>query len=209
MSGTVPPYVRTLITALLRVEASDGAGHALGFDAGFSAAVDLIRAQTERGRKVIFIGNGGSAAAASHQAVDFWKNGGMRALAFNDAALLTCISNDFGYEQVFEKPVAMFADEGDVLLAISSSGQSENVRRGVAAAVDRRCRVLTLSGFDAYNPLRKLGDVNFYVPSRSYGEVEIVHLAICHGIVDTLIAERGLTIVAPGTTGARAADTTA
>ena len=56
---------------------------------------------------MIFIGNGGSAAIASHQAVDYWKNGGMRAIAFNDASLLTCISNDFGYPQVFEKPIEM------------------------------------------------------------------------------------------------------
>ena len=190
MSQTVPPFFRSLTAMLLKVEATDGAGHRLPFDRGFAAGVELIRTQTGRGRKVIFIGNGGSAAIASHQAVDYWKNGGMRAIAFNDSSLLTCIANDFGYPQVFEKPVEMFADEGDVLIAISSSGRSENIHRGARAARDKRGHVITLSGFAPDNPLRPLGDLNFYVPSRSYGEVEITHLAICHAIVDWIVEAR-------------------
>jgi D-sedoheptulose 7-phosphate isomerase len=191
--------LQSLASALLSVQASDASGTAVAFERGFGAALDLVRGQTDRGRKVIFIGNGGSATTASHQALDYWKNGRMRAIAFNDVALLTAISNDYGYEALFEKAIEMFAEAGDVLLAISSSGRSPNVLNGVAAARERGCSVITLSGFDEHNPLRKLGDVNFYVPSRSYGEVEIVHLAVCHAMVDRIIAERGLPIVAPGT----------
>jgi D-sedoheptulose 7-phosphate isomerase len=139
----------------------------------------------------MFIGNGGSAAIASHQAVDFWKNGGVRAIAFNDTSLLTCIGNDYGFAQVFEKPVEMFADAGDVLIAISSSGRSENILRGARAARERGCHVVTLSGFAADNPLRALGHLNFYAPGQGYGLVEITHLSICHAICDAIVDLRG------------------
>lgn len=184
----IPRYLVELGAQLARVEATDGTGAALSLDAGVGRAVTVVRGQTAAGRKVIFIGNGGSAAIASHQAVDYWKNGGMRAVAFNDAALLTCLSNDFGYAHVFEKPIEMFADAGDVLIAISSSGKSENILRGVEAARRAGCRLLTLSGFQPDNPLRRLGELNFWVPSDSYGHVEITHLALCHCIVDTIMA---------------------
>ena len=191
MSEQAPEFFRQLADIVLRVEATDGAGAALGFERGFAAAVDLIRTQTAGGGKVMFIGNGGSAAIASHQAVDYWKNGGMRALAFNDTSLLTCVSNDYTFAQVFEKPIEMFADPGDVLVAISSSGRSENILRGATAARGRGCRVLTLSGFGSDNPLRRHGELNFFVPARSYGPVEIAHLAICHGILDRIIERAG------------------
>ena len=185
-----PKFLVELGEMLTRVEATDAAGRRLGCDEAMGRAVDLVRGQTGQGRKVIFIGNGGSAAIASHQAVDYWKNGGMRAIAFNDPALLTCVGNDFGYPHVFEKPVEMFADAGDVLVAISSSGRSENILRGAAAGAHAGCRVLTLTGFTPDNALRGRGEVNFYVPSTSYGYVEITHLALCHCIVDTIIEAR-------------------
>ncbi len=185
-----PKYFVELGEMMGRVEVSDQARRALAYDEGVRRAVDAVRRQTGAGRKVIFVGNGGSAAIASHQAVDYWKNGGMRAIAFNDPALLTCVGNDFGYPHVFEKPVAMFADAGDVLIAISSGGRSENILRAAAAGAEAGCRVITLSGFRPDNPLRVRGELNFYVPSDSYGFVEITHLAVCHCIVDTIISER-------------------
>jgi D-sedoheptulose 7-phosphate isomerase len=196
MSETTPEFFRSLADVLHRVEATDAAGASLGFARGFAGAVELVRAQTGHGRKLIFIGNGGSAAIASHQSVDYWKNGGMRAIAFNDSSLLSCIGNDYGWAQVFEKPVEMFADAGDVLIAISSSGRSENIHRGARAARGKQCRVITLSGFEPDNALRRLGELNFYVPSRSYGEVEITHLAICHAVVDRIM-ELGAGTTAP------------
>jgi D-sedoheptulose 7-phosphate isomerase len=185
-----PKYFLALGEMMSRVEASDGAHRPIDYEEGVRRATAIVRGQTAGGRKVIFVGNGGSAAIASHQAVDYWKNGGMRAIAFNDPAQLTCVGNDFGYAHVFEKPIAMFADPGDVLIAISSGGRSENILRAAAAGVAAGCRVITLSGFDPANPLRGRGEVNFYVPSDSYGFVEITHLAVCHCIVDTIVAER-------------------
>ena len=186
MESVIAAFFGALGQALEGVEVSDGRGAPLDFAAGMARAVDLIVAQTTSGRKLMFIGNGASAAISSHQSVDYWKAGGMRAVAFNDASLLTCISNDFGYPFVFEKPVEMFADPGDVLVAISSSGRSENILRGARKAREKACRVLTMSGFNPDNPLRELGDLNFYVPSKSYGHVEIIHLSLCHSILDTI-----------------------
>jgi D-sedoheptulose 7-phosphate isomerase len=184
-------FFEELRQALGNVQVSDGSEAPLDFVQGMERAAELIVAQTTRGRKLMFIGNGASAAISSHQSVDYWKTGGMRAMAFNDPVLLTCISNDFGYPSVFEKPIEMFAEPGDVLVAISSSGRSENILRAVSKAREKGCHVLTMSGFDPANPLRQLGDLNFYVPSKSYGHVEISHLSLSHCLLDTIGASFG------------------
>ena len=162
----------------------------LTFPVGIEIVCSLIISQIRAGKKIIFIGNGGSAAIASHMAVDFWKNGGMRAISFNDGTLLTCLGNDYGYKHVFEKPIEMFAESGDILIAISSSGRSENILLGVQAAKSKGCRIITISGFDEDNPLSSLGEINFHVPSKAYGSVEVLHHSICHCIIDSIMKAR-------------------
>ena len=186
----LPVFIEALSQVLPLIEATDAAAGPVALEAACERLLGWVRDVRGRGRKVIFLGNGGSAAIASHQAVDYWKNGGVRAVAFNDASMLTCIANDFGFEHVFAKPLEMFADAGDLTIAISSSGRSADILNGVAAGRARGCQVVTLSGFAPGNPLRRLGDLNFYVPADSYGLVEISHLAICHGVVEQLMVER-------------------
>jgi D-sedoheptulose 7-phosphate isomerase len=181
-------YYNRLSSLLGKMQATQKDGNNLDFFMAIESAGQLAMNQTAAGKKIIFIGNGASASISSHMATDYWKNGGMRAVAFNDAALLTCISNDCGYENVFAKPVEMFADEGDVLIAISSSGKSENILKGVQAARNQGAQVVTLSGFKLDNPLRTMGDINFFVPDEEYGPVEILHLSITHCILDIIIA---------------------
>jgi D-sedoheptulose 7-phosphate isomerase len=166
------------------VEATGPDGEPLVAGDVIAWAVDTARRAHATGNTVIFVGNGGSAGIASHMAVDFMRNGGIRALAFNDGVALTCLGNDLGYENVFAKQIEMYGRAGDLLVAISSSGRSPNILKAVAAARRHRATVLTLSGFDADNPLRRLGDVNLYVPSQAYGFVEISHLALIHAIGD-------------------------
>jgi len=168
----------------MKIEATEKSGKVVNISSALKSSVDLVKRAAAKGNKVIFIGNGGSASIASHMAVDLWKNSRIKAVCFNDSAQLTCLSNDFGYRHVFEKPIEMFAEPGDVLVAISSSGKSENILRGVKAARRKRCRIITMSGFKKDNPLRKTGDLNYYVPSDSYGFVEIAHGAICHLFAD-------------------------
>ena len=115
----------------------------------------------DAGNKIIFIGNGGSAGIASHLAIDFSKNGGLRALAFNDPSALTCLGNDLGYENVFAKQLEFHARPGDLLIAISSSGTSPNILGAVKAARARDCKVVTFSGFTEDNDLRRTGDSIF------------------------------------------------
>ena len=146
----------------------------------------IVLSQSGSGHKLMFIGNGASAAISSHMSTDFWKTCGIRAIAFNDSSLLTCLGNDFGYEYIFEKSIEMFADPGDILIAISSSGKSENILRGVNSAKSKDCSVITLSGFKEDNPLSSAGDFNFYVPAQEYGPVEVIHHSICHCILDVI-----------------------
>lgn len=139
------------------------------------------------GARIIFIGNGGSAAIASHMAADYMKNGHLPTLLFNDPASLTCISNDLGYDQVFSMPLKHLARFGDVLVAISSSGESKNIINAAKMAADMHLNVVTLTGFLPTNRLRKMGGVNFYVPSQKYGTVEIAHLAVLHSLLDEVM----------------------
>lgn len=184
----IESYSKNIIALINSISIIDKQEKRLNTYQGIAMVCNLVKDRTEEGGKVFFIGNGGSAAIASHMAIDFWKNGKMLAMAFNDSSLLTCVSNDFGYQHVFEKPIEMFAGAGDVLFAISSSGQSENILNGVEAARSRGCKIITLSGFKSGNPLRTKGDLNFYVPSAEYGPVEVAHQYICHWILDTLMS---------------------
>lgn len=189
MQEFIQNYYKNFIKLLESIRVTDGLGNKLDTCKGIEITCNIIKKQSDTGGKMFFIGNGGSAAIASHMAIDFWKNGGIQAMAFNDSSLLTCISNDFGYKHVFEKPIEFFANPNDILFAISSSGRSENILRGVQAAKSKGCTAITLSGFDIDNPLSSMGVCNFYVPSHEYGPVEVVHQYICHYILDTIIHE--------------------
>lgn len=151
----------------------------------------MLRESRDSAAAVFFIGNGASQAISSHMAADLTKNGRLKAIAFTDPSLLTCVGNDLGYEQIFAEPLRRWAAAGDVLVAISSSGASPNILEAVRVARENGLAVVTLSGFAADNPLRGAGDVGFYAPSRNYGDVEVVHHAICHCIVDRVVGGSG------------------
>ncbi|MAF79753.1 phosphoheptose isomerase [bacterium] len=139
-------------------------------------------------KKLLFIGNGGSATIADHLAEDFSKMANIRGLSFNNGPLLTCLSNDYSFEEAFEKAIEIYADEGDVLFAISSSGKSPNILNGVKAAKSIGCKTITLSGFEEGNPLSQKGDINIYTPTASYGVAESSHSVILHAILDHIVS---------------------
>jgi D-sedoheptulose 7-phosphate isomerase len=184
MQQTIHAYFDTLADVTRNAVVTDKAGHEIGMERGFAIVRDLAHKVHNAGNKLIFIGNGGSQGMSSHLAIDYSKNGGLRALAFTDAAALTCLGNDLGYENVFAKQIDFHARSGDLVIATSSSGNSPNIINGVSAARNRGCHVVTFSGFKDDNKLRRLGDVNFYVSSLQYGFVEIAHLSLCHAILD-------------------------
>ena len=187
---TITSYYQALRQLTQNIAITDLTKKEIGLETGFHRVIGLINVCRKKGKKLIFIGNGASASISSHMAADFWKNGKIKAMAFNDAAMLTCISNDFGYPFVFEKPLSVFAEKGDILFAISSSGKSENILRAVKIAKRKGLLVVSLSGFKKDNPLRKSGGLNFYVPSMEYGFVEVMHHSICHCILDVIISAR-------------------
>ena len=153
-------------------------------------AAAMIWTTHQSGNKIIVVGNGGSAAMASHVAVDFTKAAGMRAINFNEADLITCFANDYGYEHWVAKALEAYADPGDLAILISSSGQSPNMLNGAKQAREMNLPLVTLSGFRADNPLRTMGDVNLWVDSTAYNIVEMAHHVWLVAIVDYLIEQK-------------------
>ena len=184
MKRSATEYFAEAARMMMSVEVTDRKGDAVDADDFVPQAISMCREAHNAGNKVMFVGNGASASHASHMAADFSKNGRIRSVAFNDAAALTCYANDYSYEEVFSKQIEMQGHSGDVLVAISSSGESENIVQAVRAARKIGASVITLSGFEAENRLRQLGDLNAWVPSPEYGFVEIAHLGIIHAVVD-------------------------
>jgi len=141
--------------------------------------------------KILIFGNGGSAAIASHVTVDLTKNAKIRAVNFNEADLITCFSNDYGYEKWVEKSIDFYADPKDILVLISSSGQSLNMINACRAGKNKKVsKIITFSGHSKDNPLSKLGDINFWVDSKAYNFVENIHQLWLLTIVDLIIGKR-------------------
>ena len=124
---------------------------------------------------------------ASHVAVDLTKAAGCRAITFNEADLLTCFANDYGYENWVEKALNFYADKGDIVILISSSGTSKNIINGANWAKQNGNKVITLSGFNAENPLRQIGEINLWVDSKGYNIIEMAHHIWLVAIVDYIV----------------------
>ena len=150
-------------------------------------ATTIIRETSQNRKKIILIGNGGSAAIASHVSVDFTKTAKIRAINFNEADLLTCFGNDYGYENWVAEALKAYADEGDLVILISSSGKSPNIINAAKTAKSMDLQLITFSGFAADNPLRGMGDLNFWVDSRSYNIVEMTHHVWLVAMVDFIV----------------------
>lgn len=137
-------------------------------------------------KRVFFIGNGGSNSICSHMMEDYGKIAGYKSYTFSDAALITCYANDYGYDHAMAEWLKLHMESEDILVAISSSGNSKNIINAVNEAKSKGCDVIALSGFKPDNTLRKLGNVNFYLPVENYGIVECYHQIILHTILDEL-----------------------
>lgn len=149
----------------------------------------LLRAH-QNDKQVIVMGNGGSSSTASHMAADLAKNTigpnmrRFRIISLNDnAAILTALANDLGYENVFSEQLTSLVGAGDVVMAVSASGNSPNILKAMRYARTRSAQVVGLFGFDG-GQAANLADVAIVVPSNDYGIVEDVHLVINHILVD-------------------------
>ena len=147
-----------------------------------AAAVEVIK----KSKRIFFIGNGGSNAICSHMMEDFGKIARIPSFSFSDPALITCYSNDYGYERAMEEWLKLHFTATDLLVAVSSSGESKNIVNAVDYVNSLNHNVITLSGFKEGNALSKRGKVNFYLPVSNYGMVECYHQVILHIILDSL-----------------------
>ncbi len=178
--------VDVLQKVLLRLSISDCQTEELCPDAAFELWQHSAVGLRNKKGTIFFVGNGASASMASHFAADLAKNAGIRTEVFSDLALLTALANDFGYEQVFAEPLRLHMQKNDILVAVSSSGQSANIINAVLVAKEKNGMVVTLSAMAADNPLRQLGDLNFYVAAQDYGLAESAHAVILHHWMDLL-----------------------
>ena len=154
-------------------------------------AKDILVEVKKNKNKVLVFGNGGSAAIASHVSIDLTKAAKIRSVNFNEADLITCFSNDYGYEKWVEKTIDFYADPNDVLILISSSGNSANMINACQAAKRQKIsKVITFSGHKKNNPLSQLGDLNFWVDSKAYNFVENIHQIWLLNIVDLIIGKK-------------------
>ena len=153
-------------------------------------AASMVLTTHQSGNKIILVGNCGSAAMASHVSVDFTKAAGIRAINFNESDLITCFANDYGYEHWVAKAINFFADPDDLVVLISSSGNSKNIINGAIQAKEMDLSTITLSGFSKDNSLSKLGDLNLWIGSNSYNIVEMTHHVWLVAIIDYLIESK-------------------
>ena len=169
---------------LERCVVTDRHGEAQQQEDAITALCRRLNDVKDAGHNVYLVGNGGSASVASHAATDFFNVAKLRALTLHESSLLTCMANDFGYEKAFARMLSQMMNPGDLLIAISSSGNSMNIRNAALQAAQNGGHVITLSGFRSDNPLRSMGDTNFWLDSCDYGMVEISHQFILHNISD-------------------------
>ena len=184
---------RVILSARCRIHLKD-----CSLEHGLAKATELLNNAILSKTSVWWAGNGGSAAICSHLAQDVLNKLKIRSLYTGDSSLMTCMANDFGYEQVYARPLKSFVRKNDILIAISSSGNSENILSCMKLATEMGLHIISLSGMNDNNKLFNwVSDVSFFVQSDLYGIVETSHEAILHGIIETL----WLNIQSPRDTG--------
>lgn len=188
MTNQALEYFEALNRLLAQTQIGQKGVGELSLEEGCKQAVDWILATKSASTKIMLVGNGGSAAVVSHIQNDLCDSAAVRAIVFNEAPFLTAVANDHGYEIFFEQAVKLWAEPGDLLIAVSSSGRSKNILQAVRAAREKNCKTMTFSGFMEDNPLRQLGDLNFYVASNVYGHVETAHAVLGHFLTDSVCA---------------------
>lgn len=163
-------------------------------------ALHILSSAANDGRHIYTAGNGGSAAIADHLCCDMTKgtdaDGHPPIMTHSMGAngpLNTALANDFSFDDVFSKQIAYFGRKGDVLIAISSSGNSSNIVRAVEAAREKGMSVIGLSGFDG-GELSRLADISLHVPAMNYGIVEDCHQSLMHIIAQVTALRRDASI---------------
>lgn len=195
MRMVVNTYISELIDSLNETIFITENGNAdKDYNHGMAMLIEKFTWHKKHASQIFFIGNGGSSAIASHMTADFMKNGGMKTYSLYDNAVTTCMGNDWGYEYIFSKPLEFLLRSEDLLVAISSSGNSQNIINAIEVAKQKGASVITFTGFEADNKVKQMGNINVYVPSGKYGMVESIHNMILQQVVDEIMERDGVGI---------------
>ena len=176
-------YISALKATLDSLEASNQYGET-DSASWLSSSQKITEECKQSSGRFIFIGNGASAAFASHMSLDWSKNGGVPCVPMFDLSHLTALGNDLGYDEVFATQIGWHGTPADVLITVSSSGNSPNLVRAIEVARERGMKVVTLSGLKPDNKSRAMGDLNLYIPAKTYGIVECAHQILLHAWLD-------------------------
>ena len=151
----------------------------------FKKVASLIKKNSKR-NKIIICGNGGSSSIASHVATDITKILNKKTLTFADDNLITCYANDYGYENWTLELMKIYLEPKDLVILISSSSMSQNIVNAAKYIKTKKNILITLTGFNKKNKLKKYGNVNVWVDSKKYNIIEMVHHIFLVAIIDSL-----------------------
>lgn len=185
-------YIREFMSVLKHTKIYVGTNIELDYEAGIDKLMECFTKHKELRSQIFFIGNGGSSAIASHMTADFMKNGGMNTYSLYDNAVITCMGNDYGYDSIFSRPLEFLVKEGDLLVAISSSGNSTNICKAIETAKGKGAEIITFTAFRPDNKAKQMGDINVYVCVEKYGMAESTHNLILQQLVDMIMERDGV-----------------
>ena len=179
-------YLKHFEQKLSNTIISDENGDPLDHTNAYNSLISELSERYTTNGTIYLIGNGGSSAIVSHAAVDFINTCKIKAYPLTEHSQLTCMANDYGYENVFRNQMDIMMTSDDVLIAVSSSGSSLNIVNTAMVAINKKALLITFSGFSHDNNLRQMGNYNFWLDSMDYGQVEIGHTLLLHILTDEL-----------------------
>lgn len=145
--------------------------------------------KASKSNKLLLQGNGASASIASHCALDFTKQAKVKSLSFNESSLITAFVNDYGSDIWLQKAFEAYSEKGDVAILISSSGTSKNIVKAAEWVKENGLELITFTGFSENNPVKQLGDVNFWLDSKAYNIIECTHMIWLTTVIDMIIGK--------------------
>ena len=164
---------------------TDGNGKEIPCEQGLEIWADKAYEIQQKTKGLIFFcGNGASATMAEHMSHDWFQNAVINTTTCSETSHITAISNDVSYEDVFSYRVNRILSEKDILVGISSSGNSPNIVKAIETAKKKGAFTVSVSGKEKNNKIRQMADLNFYVPLATYGAVESAHAILLHAVLD-------------------------
>lgn len=185
MKGFGVNYFDSIRFGLERLIVTDGSDNELTLDEALEQWCERTREIKDYKKGLIFFcGNGASASMAEHMSHDWFQNARINTTTCAEVSHITAISNDLSYEDVYAFRVERILSDRDIFIGISSSGNSPNIVKALNAAKAKGAFCITVSGKKEDNKIRHVGDLNFYVPLDTYGEVESAHAVLLHAALD-------------------------